>query len=87
MDGVGHFYLGGAGISRELPGPSQSSLTRGWEVAGLRAWDWGVGEELTSQGIIPFNIGKMGALVARSPLLGVIARLVGLKFCDSAIQN
>ena len=45
------------------PSPSQSSLTRGWEAAGLGGWGWGFGQELAPERIIPFNIGKMGAVL------------------------
>ena len=45
------------------PSPSQSSLRRGWEAAGLRGWVWGLGQELAPERIITFNIGKMGAVL------------------------
>ena len=30
------------------PSPSQRSLTRGWEAAGLGGWAWGLGQELAT---------------------------------------
>ena len=45
------------------PSPSQSSLRRGWEAAGLGGWVWGLGQELAPERIITFNIGKMGAVL------------------------
>ena len=45
------------------PGPSQSSSTRGWEAAGLKGWVWGLIQELAPERIIPFSIGKMGAVL------------------------
>ena len=45
------------------PTPSQSSLTRGWEAAGLGGSGGGFGQELAPERIIPFNIGKMGAVL------------------------
>ena len=45
------------------PSPSQSSLRRGWEAAGLWGWVWGLGQELAPERIITFNIGKMGAVL------------------------
>ena len=43
--------------------PSRSSLTRGLEAAGLGAWCCGFGQELAPKRIIPFNTGKMGAVL------------------------
>ena len=43
------------------PSPSQSSLTRGWDAAGLGGWCCGFGQELAPERIIAFNIGKLGA--------------------------
>ena len=45
------------------PSPSQSSLRRGWEAAGLGGWVWGLGQELAPERIVPFNIGEMGAVL------------------------
>ena len=45
------------------PSPSQSSLTRGWEAAGLGGWAWGLGQELAPGWLVPFNIGEMGAVL------------------------
>ena len=45
------------------PSPSQGSLRRGWEAAGLGGWVWGLGQELAPERIIPFHIGKMGAVL------------------------
>ena len=45
------------------PSPSQGSLRRGWEAAGLGGWVWGLGQELAPEKIITFNIGKMGAVL------------------------
>ena len=54
---VGHFYPGGSGIARELA-KSKPELP-----AGLGGWVWGLGQELGPERIIPFNIGKMGAVL------------------------
>ena len=45
------------------PSPSQSSLTRGWEAAGLWGWAWGLGQDLAPGWLVPFNIGAMGAVL------------------------
>ena len=47
------------------PSPSQSSLRKGWEAAGLGGWVWGLGQELAPERIITFNIGKMGAVLVK----------------------
>ena len=41
------------------PSPSQSSLRRGWEAAGLGGWVWCLGQELAPERIIPCNIGTV----------------------------
>ena len=50
-------------LQRRRPSPSRSSLTRGWEAAGLGGWGWGFGQELAPKRIIPLNTGKMGAVL------------------------
>ena len=42
---------------------ARSSLTRGWEAAGLGGWAWGLGQELAPGWLVPFNIGEMGAVL------------------------
>ena len=51
------------GVGGSWPSPSQGSLRRGWEAAGLGGWVWGLGQELAPRRIIPFHIGKMGAVL------------------------
>ena len=56
---VGHFYPGGSNIAKELAKSKPELL----KAAGLGGWAWGLGQELAPQRIIPFNIGKMGAVL------------------------
>ena len=50
-------------LQRRRPSPSRSSLTRGWEAAGLGGWGWAFGQELAPKRIIPLNTGKMRAVL------------------------
>ena len=64
------------------PSPSQSSLRRGWEAAGLGGWVWGLGQELAPEGLQ----GSMGQLGRPSVDEGCCHRVLEEAGCLSGFR-